>query len=352
MSDEGFSAKELVEAINKVELEEKLERIYFFVRVKGKDESFNYNIRYIKISKKSREENFEYIYRKIRRLSGKTDINECADFENRRPCYIDLDVFNRDPSTQVTVQSSQPSTSSQTTEGSTIIRLIQLMEQDTPSTNKYMPENIEDTEYVSIKLDDGDGNPILIFDKFEKNLILHPKFSIFTMITDDTYEALEFKKYIVLRKDILFVYYKHKIIIFKLSEFEKNRSFKNFLRDYYLRKIKNSSNYNDLQNIFDDPQKFEKDLASIEPNKLRKLSKIVTDGTIKKIQEKFSEQPKIVEVIKNKVKNEKGKELKVEFDEQNIKFKTDSSDVNDVIDVITDSLAETLVLKRVVEVPE
>ncbi|MFP3201501.1 MAG: hypothetical protein RXR43_04465 [Sulfolobus sp.] len=85
---------------------------------------------------------------------------------------------------------------------------------------------------------------------------------------------------------------------------------------------------------------------------MRKLSKIVTDGTIKKIREKFREEPKIVEVIKNKVKNEKGKELKVEFDEQNIKFKTDSSDVNDVIDVITDSLAETLVLKRVVEVPE
>jgi hypothetical protein len=349
MSDEGFSAKELVEAINKVELEEKLERIYFFVRVKGKDESFNYNIKYIKINKKSRK-NFEYIKNKISRLSGKTIINECADFENRRPCYVDLDVFIRDPSTQITIQSSQPSTSSQPTEGSIIIRLIQQMEQDTPSTSKYEPENIKDTEYVSIKLDDGNGNPILIFDKFERNLMLHPKFSIFTMSTDDTYEVLEFKKYIVLRKDILFVYYKHKIIIFKLSEFEKNRSFRNFLQDYYLRKIKSSSYYNDLQSIFDDPQKLEKDLASVEPIKLRKLSKIVTDGTIKKIREKFRQEPKIVELIKNEVKKEK--ELKVEFDEQNIKFKIDSSDVNDVIDVITDSLAETLVLKRVVEVPE
>ncbi|BAB66353.1 hypothetical protein STK_13050 [Sulfurisphaera tokodaii str. 7] len=351
MAEEGYSGKDLVEAINKIKLEEKLERIYFFVRVDKKDkENIEYKLKYIKIRENSRSY-FNYIEDKIKKkLGNETIINECADFALKKPCYID---FSLDPQKQVTVQ-AQSHTYQSGKSDNVIATLIEIMMEGDPPTNvKYSPkDDYQNTDYIGFKLGDESGNYILIFDKFDKNTFLkRPKHNILRFSNDDTYEIVSSTDYIILRKKILFVYYKDKIIIFALSEFERDSKFKEYLKDYHIKKLKNNPNYKELNNIIDDPQSFEKNLRNVDPSHLRNLNKVVRYG-IKEVENELNNNPKIVENIKKEYKRKTQKELKVEFDEQSKKFVVGNSNIVDLIKIITDRLAETFIRRRVVEVQE
>ncbi|BCU67999.1 hypothetical protein HS7_14360 [Sulfolobales archaeon HS-7] len=357
MNKEGYSGKDLVEATNKIDLEDKLKEIYFFVRTKGgvSDKGVTYEAKYINIERGSRN-NFIYIREKIStKLEKENIINECADFESKKPCYIDLDILSSDPqiqaASQIQANTSQQSGSYNTE--SDIMKLIQMIKNANPPTDeKFSPENdTKNTKYVAFKLSDEGGDDILIFSKFDRNIILKNLSILHFFKSKDTYEAVNIKDYIILEKNILFTYYKGKIIIFTLSKFQKDSNFKKMLVDYYINNLKKEPNFKKVINIVDNADAFERGLREVDPLQLRNLNKVVKNG-ITEIEQNLNTDPKIIEKVKNEYENKTQRELKVEFDEQNKKFIVDKSRVEDLIKIITDKVAETLLRRRVVEVSE